>query len=672
MRLLENRAAVALLAVLAAVFLVYANSLPNDFTFDDHPIVENNVVLAEGTLSEVLASPFWPGQPELGLYRPVTLLSFWLNRWIGDDPVGFRIVNLILHALAAWGVYLLLSTWFGHASGLVAAIVFAVHAVHAESVNAIVGRAELLAGGGVLFAWYAFGRGAGAWRLISLGCFAIACLSKEHAVVFPAFLVAEQLWLRRSGPVALRLLELARDYRSWLPYIGVAIAAVLLRMSVTGALTIPRQPDFVDNPLAHTDAVSRVWTSIGVLARYVVLVLAPLDLSVDYSYNAVPVTSFADPVVIAGFGLLAGMLSLAWRSASGEAGGVFGLGCVIFLVGWLPVSNLLFAIGTPMNERLLYLPSIGFAILVGAGYGRLEATMDGRRSVVLAVVVCALLGGRTVIRNAEWKNDFSLFSSAVQASPNSAKAWFNLGNAIRDEGNLPGALDAYARAVEIYPGYAEVHYNRGVVHAAGGDRERAIDAYRQAVEVAPDHVNTLNNLGILLARAGDADEAITFLDRAGALAPMRADIQFNLGLALEARDAERAAGAYARALALWPGYEDAGVNLALLHRAGGRSGDAIGVLQSVVSANGKAPRASFELARALEQAGRGEDALEHYRRVWRAGGEVGLVSRFRMGVLFGRAGRADSARVALETFVAEWRGTASLRRQAEQLLSNLR
>ena len=96
------------------------------------------------------------------------------------------------------------------------------------------------------------------------------------------------------------------------------------------------------------------------------------------------------------------------------------------------------------------------------------------------------------------------------------------------------------------------------------------------------------------------------------------------------------------------------------------------VLEQVVSANGKAIRASFELGRMLEGGGQTETALDHYRRAWISGQEIGQVSRFRMGVLFGRSGRADSARVALEAFIARWKGNPALLGQARQMLAQMR
>ena len=99
----RNRLLLAFLAIMATVAIVYSNSLQNAYTFDDHPIVESNPVIQSGSWSDVLTSPFWPGQPELGLYRPVTLVSFSLNyRMIGPGPFGFHLINILLHGLACW------------------------------------------------------------------------------------------------------------------------------------------------------------------------------------------------------------------------------------------------------------------------------------------------------------------------------------------------------------------------------------------------------------------------------------------------------------------------------------------------------------------------------------------------------------------------------------------
>jgi tetratricopeptide (TPR) repeat protein len=88
----------------------------------------------------------------------------------------------------------------------------------------------------------------------------------------------------------------------------------------------------------------------------------------------------------------------------------------------VPVSNLLFPIGTILAERLLYLPAIGFAaclVLVYAGARRLG--LGSKTAAACLVAILAAWGVRTAVRNLDWINDETLWTSAMKASPGSFK-----------------------------------------------------------------------------------------------------------------------------------------------------------------------------------------------------------------------------------------------------------
>ena len=286
--------------------------------------------------------------------------------------------------------------------------------------------------------------------------------------------------------------------------------------------------------------------------------------------------------------------------------------------------------------------------------------------------MCVLFAVRTSVRNADWRDDLTLFSAAAHASPSSAKAAFNLGNAFRDEGNDTAALDGYDRALAIYPEYVEVYYNQGVLYQRQKNHGLALAAYRKATDYDPDHVNALANIGILLARSGNADGAIIQLERAIAVSPDRGDIYYNLGLVLERKDRRGAIAAYQEALRVVPGYEDAAVNLAMIYRQQGREVEVRSLYRDVLGANPQAYRVAYNLAAELERAGEVDDAIDAYRVAWSAGGEVGAFSRLRMGSLFAKSGKSDSARLSLLEFKADWKGDPRHGETADRLLEHLK
>lgn len=663
-----------LLLIVVGIAFVYSNSLTNSFTFDDHAIIERNPVLAEGSVREIAASPFWPNQPEHGLYRPVTLLTLSANRWVnGLDPLGYRVVNILFHALVVWLLYLVLLPFYGRGAAAAGAAMFGLHPIQTESVNAVVGRAELLSCGWMLLAWLAHRRSEEHRNVIGVSVLAyiLASLSKEHALVFPAFVIAED-FLKKETPIRERLVEMRQDWGRYVPFAAAGLIVLSIRAYVVGSVVLPSVPDYVDNPLAHVGGFERVATGIGILSRYVGLVLVPMALSVDYSFGQIPIAvDLVNGHVIAGIILLAVFLQTIQRSIVGSIDGVIGLACFVVGLAWLPTSNLLFPIGTPMAERLMYMPMVGFAIMGAAGYARLEAGLGFCPPWAFALTVCVLFGARTSVRNVDWKDDFTLFSSAVQVSPNSAKAYFNFGNALRDTGNQAGALDAYRRAVDIYPGYAEVHYNAGVIYQDAERIDEALSSYQTALDAQPDHVSALVNRGILLVRSGNADAGVELLRSAARVAPERSTVHFNLGVAEERLDHNRAIAAYRRALDLSPSYADAAINLGMLFRQAGNSDATILVYQDLLKSDPDAYQVAYNLGVELERTDRSTEALRAFRTSWVGGREVGVFSRFRMGQLFARSGQVDSARLALSEFLWSWQGDPGTADSATRILDQL-
>jgi hypothetical protein len=245
-----------LVALLAT--LPFLNTFGNDFAFDDKlAIVENPLIKHLQNIPTLFASGYWAQSPRMGkLYRPLVTSSYAINYALGGlQPLGYHLLNLMLHLGVCLLLYRLALRLFHHREGaLVAAALFAVHPLHTEAVTGIVGRAEVCAAFFFLLAWWWDLEGGGRWRYVagSLVAFGLALLSKEHAVALPAVLVLSDLYTAKArdgqappGP-AWRLSRLASRYGG---YLAVLIGYLLMRFAAIG-LVLPR-PIFLDNPLAH-------------------------------------------------------------------------------------------------------------------------------------------------------------------------------------------------------------------------------------------------------------------------------------------------------------------------------------------------------------------------------------------------------------------------------------
>jgi protein O-mannosyl-transferase len=466
------------LALGLVVVLLNLNTLPNGFTLDDRTlIVEDARVKDLGRLPELLSSGYREGR-ENSLYRPLTNLSLALNYAVtGPSAGGFHAVNLLLHLGACLiffklGILVLRQT----SAAFAAALLFAVHPAHVEAVANVVGRAEVLAaalvGASLLALWNAVPSAGRSVRLgVAGGIFYLLALFTKESAVTATGLWVLLLWFSMESdvPAATRFGAVLRDRRLWM-LVSLTGVYLIVRYAVLGTLAPAVQPEitYAENPLAFVDSHTRILTAVTVLARYVKLLAWPFTLSCDYSFRAVPlVTTPADPAFIVSAAVLAGITAAAVIFRKRKPVYLFAL--LFFLASIATVANVVVPIGATLAERFLYLPSIAFCWAIAQAARDLGAWGQTEESPVtlvrrpgfaaLALVVVLPWGVRSFLRNADWRDDGTLFESAVAVFPENAKARVLLADHRFARGDYRGAEDGYRRALRIYPEYAGAAIN---------------------------------------------------------------------------------------------------------------------------------------------------------------------------------------------------------------------
>jgi tetratricopeptide (TPR) repeat protein len=594
--------------VAVAGTLLFAGTIANDFVYDDINIAARNPAAQDpADLGAIFGSHYWSHVEEGGnLYRPLTIWSFALNHRLGEGgAAGYHAVNAALHGLTG-GLLVLVAAALGLGSGgaFAAGLIFVFHPVHVEAVAPVVGRSELLAALFVLGAWlcHLSAPRAAAGRAWILGggaalLFGAGLLSKEHAAVLPALILAGDL----VGTGGLRWRPVLRTL---LPMALVGGAILAVRLSLLPGLG-------ADDPLgsvfAGIDPMTRIMTATGVLGRYLWLLIFPAALSADYSYHQIPlITSPLAPLFLISALLHAALLAAGIVLL--RRGRISGLAIMAYLLAIFPVSNLAFSVGTVMGERLLYLPSAGFCILLPALYagiaGRRSSRSLHRATAAGLAVLCALYGARVLARNLDWKDQHTLFSATVLTSPRSAKAWYNLGVAEDDRGNPSSAIDAYRRAVEIRPDMSEGHRNLGLDLLGAGMTAEALPHLERAASLDPAIPDIFGDIGIAYARLGRTGEAVAALKEETARRPESYAGWYNLGtILLESGRSTQAVAALETAAGLAPAEADVLIQLGVALTAVGRLGDALDALASGQAAGGNADEALHALAVAAEAAG---------------------------------------------------------------------
>jgi Flp pilus assembly protein TadD len=569
----RGRRRLVVVIVGALAIFPYLNALGGDFTFDDLGVIVGNPMISGANASAVglMTTARYLGEP---LYRPLTMLSYLANARLSGVPVGYHLVNLCLHVLVTLAVFRLAEMLLESAlAATVTAALFAVHPLHTEAVTNIVGRAELLATLLVLASLLAsaragrLGGGAGRrWVFVSLAALVAALLAKESALAAVPLSAIVQLWARPASRARERV-------AICLLYGLLAVAYLLLRLLLVGALTLPVKPDLLDNPLAHVSVLPRLATALVIVREYLAALVFPLCLSADYSFNQIPVvTSLLDRRLVgavAVFVALAAMVVVGWRRAP-----ALPLAAAFMFVPLALTANVFFPIGTIKAERLMYLPSFGWCLAWGWFVMRWSR---GQRQWCLWVVVLVVsaYAGRTWMRNRDWQNNFTLFSAAVRTSPRSAKAHHNLAVTYDERGEAGAAMLHFHRALAIDPAYgeaafgigriyqekgldgaalywyaqatkldwrlAQAHLNAGAIHYHRGDVSAAESAFRAGLESAPDDARLLVGLSLALVGQGRNAQARAVVERTAPLVqadPAMAEQLAAARRALEERDVQ--------------------------------------------------------------------------------------------------------------------------------------
>ena len=515
----------------------YFESVNGDFVFDDIPlIVTDPFYTAETNPLQCWNRSFWKESRQQGLYRPVTILTYWVNVKVhGLKSAGFRLVNIILHIGVCILAYLLARRLMaGKAAAVVAALIFAVHPIHSEAVAPAFGRGELLCAfffmAGLLFHIRA---GRSRFYLIPAAtAFLLSCWSKEHAVVFLPVCIMMDLYLGRLGTSPFKnFAATLRKLRYCWIYVLVLAIYFASRLIVLGTF-LPAKDNFepgIDNPIAVVSPALRFVSALRIQGNAIKLLLWPDTLSHDYSFAQIrPSVSFADPGAIVTLALFIFLPFLLAKFIPRMKRKIIFFWCT-YLICILPAGNFIVSAGTIFAERLIYLPSLWIILLFSCIlmdlFRRFKSKIPVFIIIALLISACA---ARSFVRIKDWNSEMSLAVAGIKTAPSSAKIWNNLAIQLETIGNLEEAVSACDKAIGIYPRYATAWANRGTYLARLGRFEEAEHDLRYAISLHKKHIQAYYNLGALLANLGRIEEAKAVWEKSLENAPDQPELRKEL------------------------------------------------------------------------------------------------------------------------------------------------
>lgn len=510
------------LGIALIAFLLFVPSLPYDFLYlDDDKYTFNHPYVSAGLSVERVVRAFT--EIYEGYWLPLTWTSFMLDASLwGLNPLGFRLTNLLLHALNAALVFLAFTRLTGQRGpSAVLALFFAVHPLRVESVVWIAERKDVLSGAFWFAALWAYAHYAHAPRPARMaavtGLMALGILAKPILLMLPFALLLLDLWpLRRIAPF---------DANRWRQLLHCAVEKWPLFLLTLGTAWLTLYTQGAGGSVMAAEEVGWSYRLHQVPSHYILYLdktVWPLNLAALYAER-----SARTMLALFYSGLLIGLVGVGMRFYRTNP-------CL--LIGWLwflgvmvPMSGIVRVGAVGMADRFMYLPSIGLFMMLVWGMEPM-ARHPALRSRVLAAggVLMLFWMGATLHYMRFWRDNETFFQHVLSVNPHFL-AHQNYGYYMAQNGRHEEAIAQFEKALAIDDELVQARVNLGSSLAALGDYERSIAEFMEVLRWQPDHAAAHSNLGVSWFRLGNIEKAEEHFRQGLTLDPAHAGILANYG-----------------------------------------------------------------------------------------------------------------------------------------------
>ena len=533
--------------LIVAVFVVYGNSLFNQYALDDAIVITENKFVKQGIdgLGDIFTTESFTGffgfDKQLvagGRYRPLSIATFAIeHEFFGRNPFVSHFINVLLYAFVVLLIFKLFekSKIVSSQVAFLIALLYALHPIHTEAVVNIKGRDEILAFlfvlGGIYSYLYVN------WnRIVKLiivpVLFFLAMLSKEHAIAFVVLLPLLMYFLNKNR---------SEIIESGVLVIFPAILFFMVRFQVLGGLHFEESTSLMNNPFVEATYGERIATVLFTWLLYAKLLFFPHPLTYDYYPYHVELVNFASIwpwlsillVIAVLFFAFMGLAKRKWYSYF-----------IWFFIGtFFLMSNLYFSVGTFMNERFMFMPSLAFIVGLVIVFDWLNRTVFKKQTILFSILFLIGLayGAKTIDRNKDWENDFTLFTHDVDISTGSAKGncvaggqWFEKAVDTKDKKlqkqYYQKARGYLQKSLEIYPTYNDAHLLMGnVKYGLKESFDSIMFHYYSILTRSPRHANAWKN-ALAVIKSGKPDERVKWYLKFLEFDKDNVEILYNLGV----------------------------------------------------------------------------------------------------------------------------------------------
>ena len=620
----ENRAGILLswktifftfLLFATVAIIIYSPCLHGDFVFDDRTFIYDDAspvhITRLSQLTDILFSKV--------LVRKIGLISFAINFYFGGlNPYGYHLVNVIIHILNGFILFLLSYTILTLASNegkgrgnafkisFLGSLLWLVHPIQTQSVSYIWQRLASLSTLFFLlsFLCYIKGRLLHAHKRVALFICSVifgllALGTKQNTATLPLFVILSEFLFFQPKPFKLDRKKL-----------GIIILFGGLFILISGIyLTYNLYPSLFDPSLTPLE---RGLTQLRVVIFYLSLLIYPhpsrLNVAHDFSISHSlfsPFTTFLSLLVIIGLIALAIYLIKKNRLVS------FAL---IWFFGNMVIESSIIPLEMVFEHRL-YLPFMGLIVVVIGLCVSLPKKEWEKWVTGFIILLLSLFSYWTYERASVWGEPFSLWMDASKKSPYKARPHNNLGMAYGKKGMIDEEISEYKKAIAINPNHKNAHYNLGSAYYKKGMLNEAISEFKKALTINPYLVQAHNNLGMAYGKKGMIDEEISEYKKAIAINPNFVEAHYNLGNAYHKKGRlDEAISEYNKALTINPNLVEAHNNLGNAYHKKGRVDEAISEYNKALTINPRYAKIHNKLAGAYYSKGNYRLAIIHCDR----------------------------------------------------------
>jgi tetratricopeptide (TPR) repeat protein len=480
---------------------------------------------------------FWHPKVPGNYYRPLFLVWLRLNYVLfRTNPWGWHLTTVLVHLGATLCVYRLARRVLGDwVAALFAGLIFGLHPIHIETTAWVSGVPEPLLVLLVIPAYLCYLRTrddrprSQPWLAASLALYALAMLMKETALVLPLLIFSSRWIGLEAGGLG--------GIKSWLRRFGVSLGSTAPYIVLTIPYLIARffALKGLQNPLATLPVITTVSTWPSLLWLYLRHLFWPAGLCPFYDLTYVDHPGFHN-VMLPAIPVALASLTLAWWATRSSRVALASMWLVLPL---LPVLNVqVFGNGQFAHDRYLYMPSVGFSMLVALALRRLpagRARLLGQPAlqVALILVLACALGLSTASQNIYYANHTTFYLHSSAEAPNNDAIKTNLAGLLSEGGHYEEAVRIYEQVIARNPDAGFLNYDLGYTYYRMGKLEEAEYYLARATQLWPNWPTSFFYLGLTQFKMGHLEDAALNLRRALAITPYADNYHFALGLVLK-------------------------------------------------------------------------------------------------------------------------------------------